>query len=155
MSSRAPVARRSPRTTAQYRVYEGLIRAAGEMDRDFADLFKAHGLSQAQYNVLRILRGAGDAGLACGQVGDRLIRHDPDVTRLLDRLEKGGLIARVREPADRRIVRTRITAAGLALVARLDAPVDAIHERRFGHMSEARLKQLRGLIDEACGPGDT
>ena len=81
----------------------------------------------------------------------RLIRHDPDVTRLTDRLEKRGLLDRTREAADRRIVRTRITAAGLALLADLDDPIDRLHERQMGHMSEQRLASLKKLLEDTCG----
>jgi DNA-binding MarR family transcriptional regulator len=82
-------------------------------------------------------------------VGTRLIRHDPDVTRLMDRLEKRGLIARAREQQDRRIVRTTITADGLALLAGLDGPLDRLHEQQLGHMNERRLGALRTLLSEA------
>lgn len=142
--------RRSARTLAQFGVFEAVLRASAEMERDISALLKSHDLSPAQYNVLRILRGAGGEGLSCSQVGGRLMRHDPDITRLSDRLEKRGLIDRVRDLADRRIVRTRLTPAGLELIAKIDAPLDAIHERRFGHVPEARLEELRAGIYEAC-----
>ena len=126
------------------------VAAKAFSDEGFqVELLKGEELSLSQYNILRILRGAGDAGLACGQVGGRLVRHDPDVTRLMDRLEKRGLIARAREPQDRRVVRTKITAEGLALLGRLDGPIDRLHERQLGHMSERRLATLRSLLAEA------
>jgi DNA-binding MarR family transcriptional regulator len=140
---------RTRRTLAQYGVYETMIKAANEMERAFVELLKPYDLSMTQYNVLRILRGGGAAGLSCGTVGGRLMRHDPDVTRLLDRLERRGLIERVRDAQDRRIVRTRATAAALDLLAELDAPVDAVHERQLGHLTEARLQELRTLIENA------
>ena len=145
----APGWRRSPRTLAQVNVHIAIVQAATDFERDFVEVLKPEELTPAQYNVLRILRGAGDAGLTCGGVSDRLIRHDPDVTRLLDRLERRHLIERSREPSDRRVVRTRITAEGLAALGRLDAEVDALHERQLGHMSPERLAQLMGLIQEA------
>ena len=126
-----------------------MLVAAGQLERELVEVLKPAGLSMAQYNVLRILRGAGAAGLACGQVGGRLIRHDPDVTRLTDRLEKRGLLERTREAADRRIVRTRITETGIALLAGLDEPIDRLHERQFGQMSERRLAALREFLVEA------
>jgi DNA-binding MarR family transcriptional regulator len=126
-----------------------LIQAATEFERDFVELLKREDLSPAQFNVLRILRGAGDAGATCGEVGGKLIRHDPDVTRLVDRLERRRLVQRTRELADRRIVRTRITDAGLDLLARLDPDVDALHETQLGHMSTDKLAQLKALIQEA------
>lgn len=141
--------KRSARTVAQVDAYLALITTAERFEREVVELLKGAGLSPSQYNILRILRGAGDAGLACGQVGGRLVRHDPDVTRLMDRLEKRGLIARAREQQDRRVVRTRITPDGLELLATLDAPVDDLHERQLGHMSERRLGDLKTLLVEA------
>ncbi len=142
---------RKPRTVAQFEVFSALIVAAEELEREVVELLKGAGLSMSQYNILRILRGAGEAGLACGQVGGRLVKHDPDVTRLMDRLEKRGLIERSREQQDRRIVRTRITAGGLEVLDGLDAPVDDLHERQFGHMSERQLSTLKTLLSEARG----
>ena len=141
--------KRSARTAAQVDVHIAIVQAATEFERGFVELLKPEELSPAQYNVLRILRGAGDAGLTCSGVGDRLIRHDPDVTRLLDRLDHRHLIERSREPQDRRVVRTRITAEGLAVLARLDPELDALHERQLGHVSPERLAQLTALIQEA------
>src|SRR4051812_28225257 len=82
-----------------------------------------HGLSMTQYNVLRILRGAGTKGLCRNEIGERLISRMPDVSRLLDRMEEAGLVSRVRSRQDRRLVNTTLTARGLALVNDLDAPV--------------------------------
>lgn len=144
-----PVRVRSLRTRAQFEAYASLLKAAEDLQRGFVELLKAHELSPAQYNVLRVLRGAGAAGLACREVAERLIQHDPDITRLLDRLETRGLVERARERADRRVVRTRITKAGLALIAALDAPVDALHEKQLGHMPPDRLEQLSTLLREA------
>jgi DNA-binding MarR family transcriptional regulator len=141
--------RRSARTTVQYEAYAAILHAAEALQRDFVDLLKQSDLSLAQYNVLRVLRGGGPEGLACGEVADRLVRHDPDMTRLLDRLEKRGLTERTRQASDRRVVRTRITAKGLTLLGGLDAPVDALHERQFGHIAERRLVDLAELLQEA------
>jgi DNA-binding MarR family transcriptional regulator len=141
--------KRSPRTQAQYEAYIALVRAAEDMNRDFVELLKTEDLSDAQYNVLRVLRGAGGDGLACREIGDRLIRHDPDVTRLLDRLDQHKLIARARDQKDRRVVRTKITEEGLARLERLDGPVDDMHERQLGHLSENRLQELHAIVEEA------
>jgi DNA-binding MarR family transcriptional regulator len=150
-SSRKPTAskKRSPRAVAQVDVFLALVTTAERFEREVVELLKSASLSPSQYNILRILRGAGDAGLTCGQVGGRLVRHDPDVTRLMDRLVRRGLVERSREEQDRRIVRSRITAAGLELLATLDTPVDTLHERQFGHMSERRLGDLKTLLVEA------
>lgn len=145
----APSTQRSKRSKTQAATFLEIVRLSEELQRGFAELFKAHDMSPALYNVLRVLRGAGEAGLTCGDVGGRLVQHDPDVTRLLDRLEKRGLIERRRSTEDRRVVRTRITEAGLALLAELDGPVDDLHERQLGHVPEPRLKELLSIVEEA------
>ena len=113
-------------------------------------VFKPAGLSAAQYNVLRILRGAG-AGehLPCGEIANRMVARDPDMTRLLDRLEKRKLVSRCRQRDDRRVVAVRITDAGLALLAELDPNLLAAHRAQLGHMDEAELKQLIALLEKA------
>ena len=114
------------------------------------DMLKGVSLSPTQYNVLRILRGAGEA-LACGEIAERMITREPDMTRLLDRLEKRGLITRTRSTSDRRVVATSITQAGLELLGRLDEPVIALHKRQFGHLGEAKLRQLIELLETVRG----
>jgi DNA-binding MarR family transcriptional regulator len=96
--------------------------------------------------VLRILRGAGDHGLCRHEIGERLIRNVSDVTRLLDRLEDSHLITRARGGEDRRYVTTRITAAGLRLLAHLDSQIDAIHRTQFEHMDAHGLRSLIDLL---------
>jgi len=144
-----PFKGRSPRTIAQYDAYTAILQAAETFQRQATELLREFDLSLAQYNVLRILRGAGGPGLACGEVAGRLIRHDPDMTRLLDRLEKRDLTERTREPHDRRVVRTRITVQGLALLAKLDEPIDILHEHQLGHLSTERLGELTRVLQEA------
>src|SRR5688500_17638952 len=118
---------------------------SGEMA---AAVFKPARLSAAQYNVLRILRGAGEQ-LACGEIAGRMIARDPDMTRLLDRLEKRKLVSRCRQQTDRRVVAVRITDAGLELLAELDPQVMAAHRKQLGHMNEQELKQLIALLEKA------
>lgn len=144
---------RSKRTGTQAGAFLAIVQAAEELQRGFVELFKPFDLSVAQYNVLRILRGAGQDGLTCGGVSERLVRHDPDVTRLLDRLERRSLIERRRDAQDRRVVRTFITDKGLALLQELDEPVDALHERQMGHLPEARLRQLIEAVGETVKTG--
>jgi DNA-binding MarR family transcriptional regulator len=141
--------RRTPRQAANAELHITLVKAAARLLDEFAAVVKPVDLSLAQYNVLRILRGAGDAGVRCGEVGERLVHHDPDVTRLLDRLERRALIERSRDTSDRRVVRTRITAAGAKLLAQLDEPLDALHERQLGHLTHEELAQLEALADAA------
>src|SRR5712675_3772551 len=124
------------------RVFVALLIAADRLTQQTEQLMKEHGLTGTQYNVLRILRGAEPAGLPCKGISDRMISHDPDMTRLLDRMEKRGLITRERQTDDRRVVKTRITPQALSLLKTLDQPVRDLHKRQFRHMSVARLKIL-------------
>ena len=125
-----------------------LLRTTDLLSRRPAQVLKTEDLSATQYNVLRILRGAPE-GLACGEIGNRMITRDPDITRLLDRLEKRKLVSRCREAKDRRMVLTRITSEGLKLLARLDDPVREAHRKQLGHLGRERLRTLEGLLSEA------
>lgn len=126
-------------------VFVGLQRAADALARNAEKLLKTADISPTQYNVLRILRGSPE-GLPCSEIGKRMITRDPDITRLLDRLEKRALISRCREQEDRRMVLTRITPQGLKLLAELDEPVLEIHRSQLGHMSRERLRSLLQLL---------
>ncbi len=126
-----------------------LQRLAADLGQEVAELLKPAGLSGAQYNVLRILRGAGERGLPCGEIAARMITKDPDITRLLDRLEKRGLVTRARESGDRRVVTTRITDEARALLASLDGPVAELHRRQLGGLGEQKLQALIDLLREA------
>ncbi len=125
-----------------------LLRTTDMLSRGLVTILKSEDLSSTQYNVLRILRGAPE-GLPCGEIAKRMITRDPDITRLLDRLEKRGLISRSREARDRRTVMARITGAGLKLLARLDEPVQAAHCKQLGHLGRERLRLLTDLLREA------
>jgi DNA-binding MarR family transcriptional regulator len=130
------------------RIFVGILRAADTLGQEAEQLLKAAGLTGSQYNVLRILRGAEPGGLPCRGIGDRMISHDPDMTRLLDRMEKRGLITRERQTDDRRVVKTRITPNALSLLKTLDRPVHELHKRQFRHVSAARLKILSDLLEK-------
>src|SRR6186713_2748750 len=140
--------KRSPRQAANAEVHIAIVKASTRLMDEFSAIVKPVDLSLSQYNVLRILRGAGPEGATCGEVVERLIQRDPDVTRLLDRLEKRGLIDRGRDLEDRRVVRTRITQTGLDLIASLDDTMDDLHHRLIGHLSDKQLADLRRLIEE-------
>src|ERR1039458_5006171 len=118
-----------------------LLRTTDLLSRSLIAVLKAEDLSMTQYNVLRILRGAIE-GLPCGEIANRMITRDPDITRLLDRLEKRGLISRCRQTKDRRMVMVRITPEGLKLLARLDEPVRAMRRSQLGHLGRERLRGL-------------
>jgi DNA-binding MarR family transcriptional regulator len=127
-----------------------LLRTTDLLSRGLVPLLKDEDISSTQYNVLRILRGAPD-GLPCGEIASRMITRDPDVTRLLDRLEKRRLISRSREAKDRRTVLARVTSDGLKLLARLDGPVQATHRKQLGHLGGDRLRALAQLLHAARG----
>ena len=122
-----------------------LFRTTDMLSRGLVTVLKIEDLSGTQYNVLRILRGSPE-GLTCGEIASRMITRDPDITRLLDRLEKRGLISRCRENKDRRMVMTRITPQGLKLLARLDEPVQTAHRKQLGHLGRERLRALTELL---------
>jgi DNA-binding MarR family transcriptional regulator len=130
-----------------------LLRTADVALRPLTEVLKAESLSHTQYNVLRILRGAGPGGLSCREVAERMVTREPDLTRLLDRLERRGLIARGREAKDRRVVVTRITRDGLALLERLDEPAAASSRRALGHLGPEGLRTLARLLEKVrTGP---
>jgi len=138
---------RKPRRIAcpEESAFLDLLRTTDMLSRRPGQALKTEDLSATQYNVLRILRGAPE-GLTCGEIGNRMITRDPDITRLLDRLDKRGLISRRRGAKDRRMVLTRITPEGLALLTRLDRPVQEAHRRQLGHLGRERLRALSELL---------
>jgi DNA-binding MarR family transcriptional regulator len=134
--------------SAEEAAYLDLLRTADVLTRGAIGVLKAEELSTTQYNVLRILRGSPQ-GLTCGEIASRMITRDPDVTRLLDRMKKRGLISRSRESRDRRLVLARIAPEGLKLVNRLDERVQKIHRKQLGHMGKDRLQALAELLAAA------
>jgi DNA-binding MarR family transcriptional regulator len=127
-------------------VFLTLQRTADTLMREFEEILKPANLSHTQYNVLRILRTSKETGLACHEITDRMSTHDPDMTRLLDRLEDRKLLARSRERDDRRVIRVRISGDGLSLLRNLDEPVRQSHRRQLGHIGERRLRVLNKLL---------
>ena len=148
----AEIKQKAPFASVEEEVYLNLLRTGDAISQRVEKLLRASGLSGTQYNVLRILRGAGTQGLTCGATGERMVTHDPDITRLLDRLEKRKLIMRSRDTRDRRVVTTRITAQGLRLLATLDEPVAELHRTLFRHMGRQDLKKLSSLLEEVREP---
>jgi DNA-binding MarR family transcriptional regulator len=123
-------------------------RTADALARNVEKILRLADVSPTQYNVLRILRGAPE-GLQCSEIGKRMITRDPDITRLLDRLEKRALIERHRDTTDRRMVLTRITPAGLKCLADLDGPVNDMHKDQLRHLGKERLQTLMELLEIA------
>ena len=141
IKSRVPLA-------LEAQTYVSLLKTADILVQEVEQLLKRYGLTGAQYNVLRILRGAEPEGLACSAISEQLISHDPDMTRLLDRMEKRGLISRHREVRDRRVVKTRVTPQGLELLKGLDHPISDLHRRQFRRVSQRRLRELGEVLEE-------
>ena len=125
-----------------------ILKTADEIRHQVALAVSREGLSLQQYNVLRILRGAGDAGLPTLEIAARLVERSPGITRFIDRLERLELVSRERSGADRRMVRCRATPAGLEFLARLDAPVDRCTEVLLGGIELDRLEELIQLLDQ-------
>jgi DNA-binding MarR family transcriptional regulator len=137
-----------PFDSVQQELFLNIIRTGDFLMRRFDELLKPHKLSPTQYNILRILRGAGESGLPCKGIGEHLITRDPDITRLLDRLEARSLITRQRDVKDRRRVSTRITPEGLKILKDLDKPVLDLHRHQLSHLPETKLTQIIDLLEE-------
>lgn len=135
-------------TGIEDQAFVAILKAADALAAQAEQLIKGCGLTGAQYNVLRILRGAGPEGLPCNGISERMISRDPDMTRLLDRMEKRELITRERQQQDRRVVKARITSEGLKLLKKMDAPIRELHKTQFARMSSAHLKTLLDLLTE-------
>lgn len=129
----------------------GVMRTADLIHRRVAEILQPFGVSNQQYNVLRILRGAGERGLPTLEIGERMIEHSPGITRLVDRLIAHGWAERVRCTNDRRVVYCRISPAGLELLARADAPMRDADDTIMGSLSEAEQRELIGLLDRVRG----
>jgi len=123
-------------------------RTSGYLERWMQQLLKSYGITEQQYNVLRILRGAGPEGLRCTEIGERMLSRDPDITRLLARLQRNRLIERRRDARDRRVTHIRISPAGSALLADLDPVVEAEMTALLAHMSEEKMSALIDLLEE-------
>jgi len=125
-----------------------IVRTAAQLTDQIEQVLRPEGIGTAQYNVLRILRGSEPGGLCRNQVRDRMLTRMPDMTRLLDRMEHAGLVARTRSTDDRRVVTTRITSAGLAVLDRLHDAVLDEHRRRLGHVGSGDLRMLSDLLEQ-------
>ncbi len=148
-----PSSRRSHFRSLEDQAYLALQRTAERLLQGMAQLVKPAGLSPPQYTVLRILRAARPDGLSCREIAERMITRDPDITRLLDRLEDRGLVARSRERTDRRVITARITEEGARILASLDRPVLSLHARQLRHLGRDGLQTLIDLLERAEAGG--
>ncbi len=140
------IKQKRPFAALEEEAFIALLRTADVLQWRAGEMFKRHELSPTQYNALRILRGAGPEGLTCSEIGERMINRDPDITRLMGRLERRGLVRRKRGRQDRRVIRTAITPAGLKLLKGLDRPVVALNRQMLGHLGKGRLQELIALL---------
>jgi DNA-binding MarR family transcriptional regulator len=148
-SIQAAIKQTRPFRSRRQEALVGLMLTAEAVKWPMQDLLAAHeDLTLQQYNVLRILRGAGASGLPTLEIGARLIERTPGVTRLIDRMEQKGLVVRERARDDRRLVLCRITETGISLLKKLDRPVDALDERVFGDLDESEVAELIRLLDK-------
>ena len=138
----------APFSSREQEAYLALLRTADALQASMEGKLKEFGLTATQYNALRILRGAGSEGLPCSEIGERMITHDPDITRLLNRLEQRGFTERTRGKQDRRVIYGRITAAGLKLLREMDVPVEKFGREMLRHVGQQKLKHLIALLEE-------
>ena len=152
------IGKRQPFTSPEEEAHLNMLRTVSVLDAAFAPLFRAKGLSEPTYNILRVLRGhstapdSNPAGIPCQVIGDQLVSRLPDVTRLVDRLEAAGLVKRSRTKEDRRLVLVGITKKGLSLLAELDKPLAELSRSLFRHMTRAELADLSRLLTKVRRP---
>ncbi len=147
----AELHKKRPFDQPEQEAWLSLLRTTSLLGAEVERVFKEHGLSEATYNALRILRGGGCAR-TCSEVGRDLVARVPDVTRIIDRLEKAGLVTRKRESRDRRVVHINITDKGLELLARLDQPLREVHKRQFEPLTRAEVAELIRLLEKLRAP---
>lgn len=140
--------RRATSLPLEDQLFVTILKTADSLSQEAEQVIRTSGLTATQYNVLRILRGAEPDGLLCRGIAERMISRDPDMTRLLDRMEKHDWITRERQKDDRRVIKARITPAGMKLLQSLDQPIHDLHKKQFRHMSAARQKLLFELLSE-------
>ena len=148
------IGKKKPFESPEQEAHLNVLRTASVLAGRFGTLFKRHGLTESTYNLLRILRGAATTGQgrrSCREIGEHLVAQVPDVTRLVDGLEKNGLAERCRCEKDRRVVFVQITKKGLDLLSKLDGPTLELHRALLGHMSRAELAELSRLLVMARG----
>lgn len=148
-SLRAELKQTKPFASLEEEVFLGMLRTADHLLWGEIEVLRTADLTFPQYNVLRILRGAGSGGVTCRGISDRMVTRDSDITRLLDRLEARGLVERVRDRKDRRVIVPRITKKGLELLQSLDGPIAHVHRTQLRHMSRAQLRTLGALLQAA------
>lgn len=153
-SIREELKQKKPFSSVAEEAFLSIHRTADVISQKYEQFLKQWGVSGTQYNVLRILRGAGPEGLRCGEIGERMVAHDPDITRLLDRMEKAGWIERARDSSDRRVVLTQINRRGLDLLKEIDKPIEEFNRQLGKHISERQFRELIETLDDLRNPPD-
>ncbi len=140
--------KKRPFESAEQEALLNILRTGDQFQNRVGRLFREHGLTPSQYNVLRILRGEGQP-LPCLEIADRMIQVVPAITGLVDRLEKEEFVRRQRCTEDRRVIYIEITDKGLAVLKQLDEPVMDLHKQLIGHLTRGELKELNRLLEKA------
>lgn len=141
-----------PFSSLEQEAYLSLGRTWAGLEHALSETLKPHGITPTQYNVLRILKGAGEKGLCRSEIMKRMISRVPDATRLLDRMEAAGLIVRARDAEDRRFVTTRITGDGVGVVEAVEEPVLALHRHQLARLGEEDLRHLIRILELVRDP---
>lgn len=149
MALQEEIGQQRPFRTMEEEALLNILRTADRLALTIQKKLRPYGITMTQYNVLRILRGAGPDGLMCSTIGNLMVAHDPDITRLLGRLEKLKLVRRKRNKKDRRQVCTQISEKGLDRLAELDEVVDQTNRKLLGHLSLESMQQMIGLLEQA------
>jgi len=147
----AELKQKVPFRSREQEAYLSLLRTADALEASVEAKLKEFGLTGTQYNALRILRGAGAEGLPCSEIGERMITRDPDITRLLNRLQKRGLVKRAHAETDRRVIHGKITRTGLKLLREMDEPVERHNRAMLKHVGREKLRQLIELLELVRG----
>jgi len=148
----AELGKRNPFDNLAVEAVLNIARTSAVLTGEAEHLLKEHGITGPQYNALRILRGEGQP-MQVYQIAERMVTPQSDITRLVDRLEKSGLVTRERCGDDRRVVWVTLTAAGRSIVKKLDRPLLELHDRQFQHLSQRDLKTLNELLFRVRHPG--
>jgi DNA-binding MarR family transcriptional regulator len=148
-SLKREIAQGKPFSSTEEEAILNLLRTADFLERAIQHRTRVYGVTSTQYNVLRILRGAGAEGLTCSSIGERMITEEPDITRLLGRLRALKLIRQRRDKHDRRVVRTQISEAGLELLRKMDPEIQRAPKEMLAHLSSAETGELIRLLEKA------
>lgn len=149
---KSEIAQAAPFSSVEEEAILNLVRTSDFLQRGFQQKLRGWGLTMTQYNVLRILRGAGPEGLACAAIGARMITAEPDITRLLARLKRLKLIRQHRDRHDHRVLWTQISDSGMNLLHSIDPVVERIPVELLGHMKSADLQEMIRLLELARQP---